>query len=676
MKINHIQFIIRLSIIFFAIIIVTPSRAQTPSTQILSATTDRLICNHVRILPREGSSKLVKGAVIQGSNSGPTADFVDLVTVAEEAQEGQWLDVKFDNNKVYRFLRYFAPKDSWCNVAELEFYHNDSKLRGSSFGTYGSRDNGKNTYDKAFDGDPKTFFDAFEANDQYAGIELIELPSVNPPVVTTGAARKNGAHSHFHIGNSLTDTEGEYTQQIAKAAGFDDDFFGRNTIPGSPIHYHWSLAIRGEKAGFGTPALEAAEKFAPVNDLLLQVFVQNGDSANPAPLIGFYDLFKKYSPGVRLWVYGQWAEQRFPDFWEDHVVALHRVYVMAAMNAQKMRPLNPPVAVIPSGYALIHLKHAIEKGQLPGIAKDTFFAKMFDDGIHLSDTGRYFIGLVLYTCLYDKSPVGIPPIPIGKDKHMLSQELTTALEQIAWDSVQSWRAGPEKVAACAVPGEFNGYDSIGTMAPVSRTTLIQLWGRGGEMSYFIDPPEAGKFLLKLNGVVSSSTLKGAEIFLNEEPVGTTEFPESPGKEGALVETKPFPLELKKGFNILRIVQAKGDGFTLDTLRITNPDGTGIKHTLPFCSAIIMEMVVEAGQTVEKSFKVSDAETPAGQIKVRAVPEKTSVLPAEAISVAVAEDGTVKLGIKHPGQAGETQLAVTITNNAGLSRSFVFPVKCK
>ncbi len=82
---------------------------------------------------------------------------------------------------------------------------------------------------------------------------------------------------------------------------------------------HWGLAIRREKGGFGTPYATAAEKFAPVSDLVLQCFVQNGDTSDPAPYVGFYDLFKEHSPGVRLWVYGQWAEQTRPAFWEDEV---------------------------------------------------------------------------------------------------------------------------------------------------------------------------------------------------------------------------------------------------------------------------------------------------------------------------------------------------------------------
>ncbi len=70
------------------------------------------------------------------------------------------------------------------------------------------------------------------------------------------------------------------------------------------------------------------------------------------------------------------------------------------------------------------------------------------------------------------------------------------------------------------------------------------------------------------------------------------------------------------------------------------------------------------------------ETPAGQIKVTAVPENVKVLPADAVSIEAGDDGARQLSIRHPGQAGQTRVIVTISNNAGLSREFMLNVKCK
>ena len=661
-----------------------PSRAEDSPLPSASAAKDLLVCNHVRILPRAGFPQLVKGAIIQGSNSGQMDGFVALATITEDAKEGEWLDVKFANSKVYRFLRYYDPPDSWCNIAEIEFYHNDTKLDGAPYGTWGTRD-GKSTYDKAFDHDPKTFFDAAGPSDQYVGIELLGLPSTEPPVVTTGGVRKNGAHCHYHIGNSLTVLEDQYMQAIAQEAGFSDDVGAMWGVPGAPVRWLWPVTIRDEQS---KPRVDAV-KLAPVDDLILQCFVQNADNSEPAPYIGFYDLFKKSSPNIRLWIYGQWWGTSTPDVWEEQVIGLHRIYFETAANAQKMRPLNPPVAVIPGGYALINLKHAIEKGELPGIGKNAFFEAVFFDGLHLSEIGRYFIGLVHYACIYDKSPVGLPSVKtfdngfFGNNKDFKPTEIGACkpeqikiLEQIAWDTVQSWRTAPEKVIATAVPGEICGCDYIGNLSH-DRSTLTEFWGwsMNGSHSYYISAPSTGKYLLTVNGVRRSTLQKGPDVFLDDEPAGTMEFSENPGKE-SLIETKTFPLNLKKGLHTLRIYQPKETAFLLNTLRITNADGLGIPHTVPFCDANIIEMVVEAGQTAVKSFKVSDDETTAGQLKVTAVSQTPKVLPLDASSVEIGTDGACKLSIKHPGQAGTAYMVVTITNNAGLRSWFNLRVTCK
>ena len=667
----------------------SPQRGEPNRNGGASATAalERLVCNHVRILPRADFPQLVKGAIIQGSNSGQMDGFVELATISQDAKEGEWLDLKFANSKVYRFLRYFGPPDSWCNIAELEFYHNDTKLEGAPYGTWGTRE-GDNTYDKVFDNNPKTFFDAAGPSDQYVGVELTGLPSAEPPVVTTNGARKNGARCHYHIGNSLSVTEEKYMQEIAQAAEFSDDLGTMWGAAGAPVRGLWPLAIRDEKS---KPRVDAV-KFAPVDDLILQCFVQNGDTSEPTAYVGFYDLFKKTSPNVRLWVYGQWWPTYEPDVWEEQVIGLHRIYYQAAANVQKMRPLNPPVAVIPGGYALINLKHAIEKGALPGVSKDAFFATAFFDGLHLSEIGRYFIGLVHYSCLYDKSPVGLPSVQkidnLFYDKNpnvkpteagALRPELIKALEQVAWDSVQSWRAEPEKVIATAVPGEIRGADYIGN-ASYNGSTLADFGGfHYGTLSYYIFAPAEGEYLLKVNGMSRTPLQKAPDVFLDDEALGTMEFAGKSGNE-PMIETKAFPLHLKKGVHTLRLYhpqyQPMEAPFLLNTLRITNPDGSGIPHTAPFCDANINQVEVEAGQTAVISFKVSDAETPAGQIKVTAVSQTPKVLPLEAVSVETGADGTCKLSIKHPGQAGTAYVVVTITNNAGLSSFFVFQVKTK
>ena len=61
----------------------------------------------------------------------------------------------------YRYIRYVSPVGGFCNVSILEFYdENNEKIQGTAIGTAKTWNNTTLTYDKPFDGDVDTFFDA------------------------------------------------------------------------------------------------------------------------------------------------------------------------------------------------------------------------------------------------------------------------------------------------------------------------------------------------------------------------------------------------------------------------------------------------------------------------------------------------------------------------------------
>src|SRR4028119_631796 len=104
------------------------------------------------------------GGEIQGSNESATGGFVTLAKIDKAPREGEWTRIALNNTKPYRFLRYFGPAGSYSTVAEIEFLNGTQVLAGTPYGTFGSRDNSGNDYNKAFDGDTKTFFDAAAPN--------------------------------------------------------------------------------------------------------------------------------------------------------------------------------------------------------------------------------------------------------------------------------------------------------------------------------------------------------------------------------------------------------------------------------------------------------------------------------------------------------------------------------
>lgn len=83
--------------------------------------------------------------------------------------------VNINDPKQYKYLRYLSGINGSCNMAEIEFYIEDSilSLSGKVIGTDGSFQNDPTrTKFAVFDGDPLTFYDAIEPNGAWAGIEL------------------------------------------------------------------------------------------------------------------------------------------------------------------------------------------------------------------------------------------------------------------------------------------------------------------------------------------------------------------------------------------------------------------------------------------------------------------------------------------------------------------------
>jgi hypothetical protein len=158
-----------------------PSAAETQSSGVTSGAAP---VDQVRFYPRAGRAKRMVGGKFQGSNTNATSGFVDLATIAKTPSDRRWSEIRLANTQPYRYVRYLAPDGSYGNVAEIEFWGGTTKLRGTSFGSAASSSGAGNTYDKAFDGDTATFFEASAANGAHVGLDL-GLPLGSPPAGCT-----------------------------------------------------------------------------------------------------------------------------------------------------------------------------------------------------------------------------------------------------------------------------------------------------------------------------------------------------------------------------------------------------------------------------------------------------------------------------------------------------------
>jgi hypothetical protein len=274
------------------------------------------------------------------------------------------------------------------------------------------------------------------------------------------AAPAAGETAEFHIGNSLTDTVNGWMEPLAASAGRKVHYY-RFTIPGAPTDWLW------DHPGSGFGESNYAQAFlarAPLTDLITQPFAGHGRSVdNEADYSGrFFDLARKDSPKLRMWLYvqwpgltwdkDQWANGRTTNkgkevvfgrpakTWEE-AVANHVRYtelVREAMNAARAKEIKAgtcqPVRIIPGGPALARLKAEIEGGKIAGLTDfgTTVFAGPTD--IHMTKRGAYLIALVHFACLYGENPEG----QVTAAGSGLTAEQAQAFQRIAWRTAREY----------------------------------------------------------------------------------------------------------------------------------------------------------------------------------------------------------------------------------------------
>ncbi len=91
-------------------------------------------CNRLRFEPQPGSEQAMVGARLEGSNTSRTEGYVTLTTINAVAANN-WTEVKFDNAKLYRWLRLSMPAGATAKMGKVEIYANDRLLAGDGKGS-------------------------------------------------------------------------------------------------------------------------------------------------------------------------------------------------------------------------------------------------------------------------------------------------------------------------------------------------------------------------------------------------------------------------------------------------------------------------------------------------------------------------------------------------------------
>lgn len=268
----------------------------------------------------------------------------------------------------------------------------------------------------------------------------------------------SGVQSSMHIGNSLTDTINDYLPTLAASGGIALEY-NRYSIPGAGT---W-MYNENPTGGFGVADVQEALRTRPFDHLSMQPYSNwpcqpvpssDGDDSDSGYLEMAWADAMTQNPNVQLWVYQQWPapteynncitggvwtradwQPPAPASWEEAVAneLTYQEAVRAALVG--LHPEAPPPYIVPGGLALVALKHAVEAGEVPGISD--FFATFFQaqgTDIHMTPAGAYFITLVFYGCMFQRSPEGL----VNDSGGELTDEQATLLQRIAWQTLEGY----------------------------------------------------------------------------------------------------------------------------------------------------------------------------------------------------------------------------------------------
>jgi len=129
-----------------------------------------------------------------------------------------------------------------------------------------------------------------------------------------------------------------------------------------------------------------------------------------------------------------------PGQWIDYERAAAPVWqcIATRINASLIAEgRNDRIKFLPASLALVHLaERATQSGGVPGITQATTaetLNRIFSDGVHLTDTGSYYVALVSYAFTREVSPVGAwAPEGMAPDE-------AKALQSLAWGFYSAFR---------------------------------------------------------------------------------------------------------------------------------------------------------------------------------------------------------------------------------------------
>jgi len=253
------------------------------------------------------------------------------------------------------------------------------------------------------------------------------------------------------VGHSLFGTTGPSMLEQALLAGTGDARVQAQIINGAPLGYNWkeSDTANGVDARAVLPDgsithLILTEAIPLANhikwsetEVYAQAFAGLAVAANPSTHIYVQETWHSLKSGTGQPVeYDEMADIPWRERLDQDLPVWEKIVTDIAAGK---RSNAATVALIPAGQAMARLYDEIAANRVAGLGD---ISALFDDDIHPSDLGHYFVAMVQYATITGQSPLGLPRdfrAANGTAFDTPDEDLARALQRIAWDAVQDYQ---------------------------------------------------------------------------------------------------------------------------------------------------------------------------------------------------------------------------------------------
>ena len=322
----------------------------------------------------------------------------------------------------------------------------------------------------------------------------------------------------YYIGHSLVNVDMPFmVQQTAKAANKPADYRHHINI-GAPLILNWSEPAKFNGNDIADPATGITTNYG-TNFLIelgrggytalvlteAQDFQSNFTWNNPI-LYGrkFDSVARRASPNVKTYCYETWT----------HIVNSNYVAWRQRINQDRptwesmARGIRTDGLIVPAGQAMAALYDALQGGS---VGRLTNISQVFNDDIHVNNTGNYYVAMVMYATLFKMSPEGLPDVIAGPYQPTARVETDAAtrlaLQRLAWQTVRNYAFSGVTTPTAELPKDKL---SIKVYPNPSRGLLTVEW-QGETPQYIRIVDITGKVIFEKNDVTKGSSMQEIDL---------------------------------------------------------------------------------------------------------------------------------------------------------------------